>query len=307
MHINSNVTLNYNSTVGLITKLVKQYIDSGMLEERFRVFDAEPVEYGLGYSRATVLAATKQNDGSSKAEEHGAFPPKVMATFQDTIIGGQWAVTLDRRRLNECVGDAAAAQEYAAELTESLYQGWITEKNKGVAGAAGEVIAKSDASGITVTLTEDQEEKFASTILMTIKAKVEDLKEGVKGSDYGNSFIGDSEIAAHDIVIVMSNDLAALLDVYGFARVFAPEYLRENRVRRVTSNKIAADTVLITDARNISARDKYEEFVDIRNSDGTINYFYNKYQYISAAIANDEGTYNGQVAYPYYVIKKTEA
>ena len=307
MTINGTVSLAYNATVGLIAKLVKQYIGSGELADRFGVFTKDAVEYGKGFTIATVLGAKKQNDGSSKAEEHGAFPPKVMESFINKEFGGQYAVTLDPRRVNECVGDAAAAQAYAAELTESLYQGWYRDKNKAIAAEAKAIIDKKGtltAASVTVQLGTDVSE-FAADVLRNVKAKVEDLKEGITGTGYGNTFVADDEIASRDIVIVMSNDLAATLDVYGFAKAFSPEYLEENRVMRVTSNKIPANTVLITDARNIQVRDKFESVVDIMNSDGSTNIFYNKYQYIASAIA-DMGTYEGQVAFPFVVISTEE-
>lgn len=305
--INTSVSLAYNTTVGLLEKLVRLYIDSGKLNLRFSVFDAPEVRYGKGYEHATVLGAKKQNDGTGKAEEHGVFPAKVMDTFITDVTGGQYAVTLDPRRVNECVGDDTAAQQYAAELTESLYQGWYRDKNRAVADKAGELITKGKTLGayMAIPLVEGGDDAFAATVIATIKGKVENIKEGQKGSAYGNTFIGDDEIAADDVVIVMSNDFAAFLDVHGFARAFSAEYLNTSRVKRVTSAKIPDGTVLITDARNIQARPKYEEFVPIMNSDGSRNFFYNKYEWISVAVATG-GDYDGQIAYPYFLIEKTE-
>ena len=301
MNINKATSLEIASTVGMLEKLVAQYIDSGELESRFDVFDADKVEFGYGYETATVLAAEGKD---SKQEEHGAYTPKVMDTFRSTVFGKQYPVTIETQKLYECVGNSAALQRYAAELTESLYQGWIRDKNRAVGAEATKLIAKRASSGMQIELTTD--DAFAATVIATIKGKVEDIKEGLKGSEYGNTFIGDNEIAARDVVIVMGNDFAAFLDVHGFAKAFTPEYLNTSRVRRVTSNKIADGKVLITDARNLLVRDKYDELVTIQNSDGSRNMFYNKYQYIQAAICDDGGTYDGQVAFPFYVIEKSE-
>lgn len=308
--MNTALSLAYSETVGLLEKLVKQYIDGAQLEDRFGLFDRDGVEYGKGYEIATVLSAEKEGSGgSSKSEEHGTYRPKIMDIVMQDTVGDQYRVTLDKRRVAECVGDSAAAQQYAAELTESLMQGWLADKNKAVGKLANDIIGKREAlsAGMTVTLTDGEEDKFAQTVLATLKGKVEDLKEGVTGTSYGNSFIGEKEIAAHDVVVIMSNAFAAFLDVHGFARVLSPEYLQTSRVSRVTSSKIKDGTVLITDARNIQTRRKYEEFVTILNSDGSQNMFYNKYDYIGAAIINDGGTYDGQIGYPFYVIEKAEA
>lgn len=305
MNINTNYNLAFDATVGMIKKLVQTYIYGGELTSRFDIFDKDAVEYGQGFELSVLLAAAKQNDGSTKADEHGVYRPKGMSLVFDKVFGGQFAVTLDERRVNECVGNAAKAQEYAAELVETLYQGWIDEKNKGVAESLGELVTAGTASVVNVPLGEDVAE-FAQAILMNVKAKVEDLREGVTGASYGNTFVGDSRIAARDVVIVMSNTMAATLDVYGYAKVFSPEYVDTTGVRRITSSRIPEDTILITDARNVQVRRHFDKFVEIENSDGSRNFFYNKYEFVAPAIANG-GTYDGQIGFPYVVIKKQEA
>ena len=49
MNINSSVTLAIDSTVGMLAKLVRQYIESGELSERFAAFDKTEVEFGKGF------------------------------------------------------------------------------------------------------------------------------------------------------------------------------------------------------------------------------------------------------------------
>lgn len=302
MNLDTSYTLAYNSTVGMIAKLVQQYIDSGALSERFNAFDKPDIEYGNGFELDTMLAASAQ---ASKAAEHGAFPPKVQSLVCSTVVGKQYAVTLDEKRVRECIRDAQAQAEYAAELAESLYQGWYNDKNAAVAGELAKLIGKSTLSGTTVTRGTDVA-KFAEGMLTEIKTWVENIREGVKGTDYSNAFVGGDRIAARDVVIVTSNSLAAILDVYGYAKAFTPAYLETSNVRRITSNRIAENTVLVTDTRNVQVRRKYEKFVGpIQNSDGSENFFYNKEEFIAAAIVAG-GTYDGQVAYPFKVITTTE-
>lgn len=302
MEINANYTLAFDATVGMIAKLVRQYIESGELSERFAAFDKEAVDFGNGFEIDVVLSATG-ND--SKQAEHGTYAPTTMALTFTTKVGKQYAVTMQENKVRECVGDTGKQQEYAAQLTESLYQGWVNDKNAGVAAVCTELIGKSALSGVTVTLGADVS-AYAEDVIKEVKLAVEDIREGVAGTDYGNALVADKRIAARDVVVVMSNALAALLDVNGFAKAFSPEYLEARNITRITSNRIAENTVLITDARNIQVRRKYERMVGpIQNSDGSYNMFYNKEEYIAAAIASG-GTYNGQVAFPFKVITTTE-
>lgn len=299
--VNKSYELTYSDTVGLLSKLVSQYLRGSGLSSRFSALDKDAVRHGNGFEVDLVLAAKKQNDGSTKADEHGSYKPKVMAMTFNKTIGGQYAVTLDERRVLECVGDDAKLQEYAAELTESLYQGWYDDKNAGVASAAAEIIEKAELSQVEISLGEDVA-AFAQAVLMNVKAKVEDLREGITGTSFGNTFVGDQRVAARDIFLVMSNAMAATLDVYGYAKVFDAEYLQARNVTRITSNRIPENTVLITDTDNIQVRQKYEKFVDIENSDGTMNFFYNKYEYVEPAI-DATGSY---VGFPFVVVKSKE-
>lgn len=304
MYINSSPAITYDATVKLLTRYVKLYIESGNLSDRFAALDREEVRYGSGFDITTILAATKQA-GGTKAAEHGSYPPNAFTLRFTTKVGGQYAVTVDENRVQECVGDEAAIQEYAAELTESLYQGWYNDKNAAIAAEAAKIIAQSAKSNAQVTLGTDVHQ-YALDVLTAVKTAVEDIREGVTGTSYGNTVVGSSYIAADDVIIIMSNSLAALLDANGYSRAFSPEYLEMRNVVRITSNRIAENTVLVMDARNIQVRRHIDRFVGpLENSDGSRNYFYNKYDFIEAAVSTDTST-TGQVAFPFKVITKTE-
>ena len=301
MTVNTAYSLSYNQTVGLIEKLVRQFIEGANIKNRFSALDKDAVLYGNGFEIDLVLSAKKQTDLSTKAEEHKAYTPKVMAMTFNTKVGGQYAVTLDERRVAECVGNEDAARRYAAELTQSLYGGWFNDKNAAVAKAAADIAAKASTNKVEIQLGTDVAD-YAAQVLMNVKAKVEDLREGVSGTSFGNTFVAGDIVASDDIFIIMSNTMAATLDVYGYARVFGPDYVRTANVTRITSNRIPEDTVLITSSKNIQVRPKFERFVSIQNSDGSMNFFYNKEEYIEAAIESS-GEY---VGFPYFVIKKAE-
>lgn len=299
MYTNSSPTPQYVAAVQMIEKYIRQYFASGELQDRFQAFDKTAEPYGAGFDISVILAATKQ---TSKQAEHGSYPPNGFALRFATKTGGQYAVTLDPAKVNACVDSEAAAQEYAAMLTESLYQGWTRDKANAVATECGKIIAQSAKSGTKITLGADVE-AWALSMLTQIKAQVMNLREGIKGSDYGNKIVGSNEIAANDIVIVMSHNTAATLDAYGYAKVFTPDYVDVNNVTRITSNKIEDNTVLIIDAKNIQVRKKYEAFVGpLQNSDGSQNFFYNREEYIEAAVAQT----SNEVAFPFYVIKTQE-
>lgn len=300
MYTNKSATPAYITAVGMIEKYIRQYFESGELRDRFNAFDKEEVPFGTGFDITTVLAATKQN---SKAAEHGDYPANAFSLRFDTKTYGQYAVTLDPQKVNECIDSEERSAEYASLITESLYQGWTRDKNTAVAAECTKLIGKSTASGGTVELGTDVD-AWAIDLLTQIKSHVEDLREGVTGTSYGNSIVAANLIAARDIVIVMSNATAAALDTHGYAKVFGADYLDTANVTRITSNKIAENTVLITDARNIQVRRKFEKLVGpLENSDGSQNFFYNKEEYIEAAI----DTESGAVAFPFYVISTTEA
>lgn len=304
MYINSSPAITYDATVKLLTRYVRLFIESGNLSDRFAALDKEEVRYGSGFDITTILAATKQASGT-KAAEHGSYPPNAFTLRFVNKTGGQYAVTVDEIRVRECVGDEAKVQEYAAELVESLYQGWYNDKNAAVATEAGKIIAQASKSQETITLGTDVQQ-YALDVLAAIKTAVEDIREGITGTSYGNTIVGGSYIAADDVVIIMSNSMAAMLDANGFSRAFGADYLETRNVVRITSNRIADQTVLVTDARNIQVRRHIDKLVGpLENSDGSMNYFYNKYDFIEAAVSTETST-SGQVAFPFKVIKTTE-
>lgn len=298
MIINTNYTGTYAATVGAVAKLVRQYIESGELRDRFEAFDKDAVEFGDSFEVNLILAAEKQ---ASKAAEHGQYDPNALSLIFSTKVAGQYAVTINEQKIRECVGDAAKQAEYAAELTQSLYQGWTRDKNAAVAAAASALISGAGSKD-TVTKGDDTA-KYATDILTAIKTWVENLREGVTGTSYGNTNVGGEYVASRSVVIVMSNALAALLDTNGFAKTLSPEYMQTAGVVRITSNKIAENTVLVTDSRNIQVRRKYEKLVGpIENSDGSYNMFYNKEEFVETA-----KTSSGIVAFPYIVVTTEEA
>ena len=304
MYINSSAQIKFNETVGMLERYVKQYFESGELKSRWDVFEKEAVDYGKGFDVTTILAATKN---TTKQPEHGSYPPNTFNLRFANVTGAQYAVTVQVDKVRECVGDADAQARYAAELTESLYQGWIRDKRAAITAEVAKIIAQSSKSNASVTLGDDVG-AWATDMLTQIKTAVEDLREGLKGSKYGNTLVGGETIAANDVVIVMSNATAASLDAHGYAKSLTPEYLEAAGVSRVTSSSIEDNTVLITDVRNVQVRRKYEYMTDaIPNSDGSYNLFYNKYEFIEAAVDASGGTYNGQVAFPFKVITTTGA
>lgn len=302
MVINTEYTGEYDATVLAVAKLVRQFVESGRLKDRFSIFDKEEVTFGKGYEMSVVLAATDTaSSGTKTATEHGKYSPNGFSLiFSDTIVG-QFPITIEDARIKECVGDVTKQEEYAAELVQSMYQGWIKKKNKYVSDGANALIDGA-TNTVSVTLGTDTE-KYAVDVITQIKAKVEDIREGVTGTSYGNSVVGEEEIAATDVAIVMSNALGALLDTNGYAKAFNEQYLALGDVQRVTSNKIAEGKVLVTDARNIQVRRKYEKMVGpLQNADGSYNMIYNKEEYIEVAKTTD-----GVVAFPYVVITTTAA
>lgn len=303
MVINKNYTLQFNAALGMVSKLVAQYIESGELKDRFSAFDKTAVEYGKGFEIDVVLAASKYTPSAGeRAAEHGTYNPSAFSLVFDTVTGGQYPITIDPQKIRECVGDAAKQQEYAAALTESVYQGWTSDKNAAVAAEIDKLFGASAKSGAKVTLGADVD-AWAIDMLAAIKTWVENLREGVTGTSYGNTTVGAKTIAARDVVICMSNATAAALDAHGFAKVFGADYLESANVTRITSNRFDDNTIVVTDARNVQVRRKHDYMVGpVQNSDGSYNMFYNKSEYISAAIDA-----SGVVAFPFIVISTEES
>lgn len=299
MIINSNFTLTYGADVAAVAKLVNQYIESGELRDRFSIFDGEDVPFGVGYERSLIFAAKKQATPSNTIA-HGNFPPTGFSLIFSQKYSDQYAVTIDYRRIRECMHNEALLRAYAAELTESLYQGAVDDKNGYVYGAINTLLTSPTATA-TITLTAGQEEQYAIDMLTAIKSTVEDFREGVTGTSYGNTTVGASRLSASRVAIVMSNAFSAFLDSNGYAKVFTPEYLRASGVERVTTNRMADNTVLVTDGRNIQVHRINEELVRIPQPRGGENLFYNVDRYVEAAKVA-----SGAVAYPYKVLLTEE-
>lgn len=298
--VNAAPAAELESTYNALIKYVKQYIESGELRTRFDVFQREDVTEGGGIevniilSAAPVLATTGSGNISfTKAAEHGKYNPKVVTLFSTKRSKAQYAVTIDECRLRLCVGDEAKLREYAAELTESLYQGWTDDKNTYVYEALDTLYGAANVSGrgnkeLTIptdgTATEAQLQDYARRAISYIKSCVEDFAEGVTGESYGNEDIATWRIAARSVAIVMSNYTASVLDVYGYANAFNEEYLKTRDITRITTNRMPDFNILITDARNIILHRRCDNLVEIKNSDGSRNVFYNVDYFIDAAI-----------------------
>lgn len=307
MVINTGYNLEFNSTLKMIAKLVSQYLESGELRDRFAAFDKTAVEYGKGFEIDVVLAASKYSPSAGeRAPEHGEYKSTGFALTFNTVTGGQYPITIEKQKIRECVGDVGKQEAYAAELVESVYQGWTDDKNAAVATEIKKIFAAKGKSGATVALGTDMD-AWAVDMLTAIKKWTEDLREGVTGTSYGNTIVAEKRIASRDVVVCMSNATAAALDSHGFAKVFTPEYLEANNVSRITSNRFDDNVVVVMDARNVQVRRKYEEMVGpLPNSDGSYNMIYNKHEYIEAAIDGGAGATAGQVAFPFVVISTTE-
>lgn len=306
-YINTPPEAKLCETYNALVKYVKQYITGGNLRSKFDVFDREEVTLGGGIESNIILAATnlKTTASTPKAEEHALYTPKVFTLISTARKPAQYAVTVSKQKLAHCVGNREALEKYAAELVESLYQGWINDKN--VAVAAGIDKLSSTATALVEVPVGDGTQAYADALLTQIKAQVEDLREGVSGTSYGNPDVGDSLIAADNVVILMSNATAALLDTYGYSKAFNENYLNTAGVTRVTTSRIPENTVIITDSRNIILHKRWEELVDIQNSDGSYNFFYNVDYFVDVATGTSKASPDTEiVGYPIKVIKGTE-
>ena len=137
MTIDTSFTGAYDATVNSISKLVRMFIESGELRDRFGVFDKPEVPYGDAYEVSVILGAdNKVSSGNRTATEHGKYAINGEDLIFSTKTEGQYAVTFDEERVVACVNDVAKKEEYAAEIVQSLYQGWIRDKNAAVAAAA---------------------------------------------------------------------------------------------------------------------------------------------------------------------------
>lgn len=298
MTINGNVTLNYDSTVKAVYKLVRQYIESGELRDHFDAFDGDEIAYGNSYEMTVLLGGTKSSNPQN-SDAHGSFAPNGFQLSFSTTIDNRYQVTMTPDDIMACMTGESEYNEYAAKLTQTLYQGWIDDKNAAIYDAL-DTLMTSPASKVTVTLGTDVLQ-FARDMIATIKAKVNSFREGVTPSSYGNTTGGTARnIAARRIAIVMSHDLAATLDANGYAQAFNAQYLETADVVRIATNRLEGDSVLVTDVRNVQVHPRFEALTHIPNPDGGENIFYKKKMFVEAA---KTGT---QVAFPYVVIETTE-
>lgn len=307
-YINIAPTAELETTYNSLVKYVKQYITNGNLKSKFDVFEREAVEQGGGVETNIILATknVRATEGTERAPEHGTYTAKVVTIISTGRKPAQYPVTVDMDRLALCVNNEAALKRYAAELTESLYQGWTDDKNAGVATALNALITAVGENAVSVDIGGGGQ-AYADKLLTAMKATAEDLREGVLGQSYGNNDIGDSRIAADSIVMIMSNATAAMLDTYGFAKAFNDEYLKTNDVFRVTSNRIAENIIIITDSRNIILHKRNENLTEIANSDGSHNIFYNVNYFLDTATGTDSTTSTDYVGYPIKILKGVES
>ena len=300
MFINEDSTSKYVAAVNAVTKIVSHFIEGGELKDRFEAFDKPEVAFGDRYEMSVYLRADKAS--SAQPSEHAKYAPKGIDLIFSEVVGGCYPATISPEEIRECVGNAAKQEEVAARIIQTLYDGWTDDKNTAIAAAVQSIITDGTHT-VTVTRTAGQEEKYAIDLLTAAGTWAENIREGITGTMYGNSVVGDKPMPASGIAVVMSNATAKFLDGNGYAKVFNEGRLSMGDVIRVTSYRIPEGTILVTDVRNIQARPKYEELVsEIKNSDGSYNYFYNKYEFIETAMTTEK-----LIAFPYIVIKTEEA
>lgn len=298
--INTAPTAALGATYNALVKYVAQYIESGMLRSKFDWFLGEDVQFGGGVETNVVLSATA-NSTETRLEEHGTYTPTVMTVIVQDTLKNQYGVTVDYEKLQKCVGDEEKIRVFAAELTDSLYQGFIDDKNAAIMTALTTVQTGTKIKP-TVTIV-DSVEVYATNLLTAVKTNTANLKEGITGTSYGNTFVANKRIACARLAMIMSNETAAMLDTWGFARAFHDDYLKENGIERIATNRMAENTVLITDVRNIAFHKRRETFVDIENSDGSQNLFLNEWYFLGARYDSTKA-YN---AYPSVLITGVEA
>lgn len=295
----------YNS----VFKYAKQYIERGDLRSRFDAFQSEDAEYGKAIETTVVLAANGQDladkdpPQNNKYRENDYYAANVFTVVSTDSKAKQYPITVNDKKINEVVYNAESAQEYAASLIDSLYQGWINDKNNYIASAL-EAISKNASATQNIVIGSD-EKAYAKKLLVAVKVAVESFLEGVTGDSYGNTVIGQSRIAARNVVVVVSSATKALMDAYGLAETFHDDYLKTN-VEIITSSRIAENTIIVTDKRNIIFKKRFERLVDIPNSDGSYNWFLNVDYFIEIAGNGSASAGPLEIAFPVKVIKGTE-
>lgn len=291
---------------GKLFKIVEEIITSGNLKSRFDIFERDAVELGDGVETTIVLASDGQdysgNDpaNNNKYSEHAYYKANTINIVSTAKKPRQYAKTVKDSEIAKTVNSREKLIRLAEEYVASLYQGWIDDKNKYVAAALAELA--TNATTVNVPIGTDNK-TYALALLAQIRAVVADLEEGVTGMSYGNAEIGSKSIAAEQVVVVINPATKALLEVYGLADAFNRND-RDPSVTWLVSNKVAKNTAIITDSRNIVLRKRWDKLVEIPNSDGSINYFYNVDYFIDLQVTNSTSK---SPAFPVKVIKGTEA
>lgn len=290
---------------GKLFKIVEEIITSGNLKSRFDIFERDAIELGDGVETTIVLASDGQdysgNDPATnnKYSEHAYYKANTINIVSTAKKPRQYAKTVKDSEIAKTVNSREKLIRLAEEYISSLYQGWIDDKNKYVAAALAELA--TNATTVNVPIGTDNK-TYALALLAQIRAVVADLEEGVTGTSYGNNEIGTKSIAAEQVVVIINPATKALLEVYGLADAFNRDD-RNPSVTWLVSNKVAENTAIITDSRNIVLRKRWDKLVEIPNSDGSINYFYNVDYFIDLQVTNST---TKSPAFPVKVIKGTE-
>lgn len=291
---------------GKLFKIVEEIITSGNLKSRFDIFEREAVELGDGVETTIVLASDGQDysgddpaTNNNKYSEHAYYKANTINIVSTAKKPRQYAKTVKDSEIAKTVNSREKLIRLAEEYISSLYQGWIDDKNKYVAAALAELA--TNATTVNVPIGTDNK-TYALALLAQIRAVVADLEEGVTGTSYGNAEIGSKSISAEQVVVVINPATKALLEVYGLADAFNRND-RDPSVTWLVSNRVAENTAIITDSRNIVLRKRWDKLVEILNSDGSINYFYNVDYFIDLQVTNST---TKSPAFPVKVIKGTE-
>lgn len=297
-------TAEVSKWTGKLFKIVEEIITSGNLKSRFDIFERDAVELGDGVETTIVLASDGQDYSgdnpttNNKYSEHAYYKANTINIVSTAKKPRQYAKTVKDSEIAKTVNSREKLIRLAEEYIASLYQGWVDDKNKYVAAALAELA--THASAVNVPIGTDNK-AYALALLAQIRAVVADFEEGVTGASYGNAEIGNKSISAEQTVVIINPTTKALLEVYGLADAFNRNDRNPN-VTWLVSNKVAKDTAIITDSRNIVLRKRWDKLVEIPNSDGSVNYFYNVDYFIDLQVT--DSTANSP-AFPVKVIKGT--
>lgn len=299
--INTAPTISLDAEYKLLEKYVKTYIESGNLKTLYDWFESEGVDYGKGYE-VNIVFSQKKYVGSGRAPEHGTFNTATLEVIINEAVKGQYAITIDKRKLAKYLANGGTVQQYASELVESLMQGYIDDKNENMENVFLGIATNS--KDVIYTAPTDEKAR-ALKILQLLNQKLMEMKKNIKVSAYNTALVGvqDRKITTDKIAIVMTCEMASILDAYGFAQTITPEYMELNGIKRfevVDANVLGGtNKILVTDARNVALKPINAPFsVQIENSDGTTNEFLNVEYYCDYL-----GNATDGLAFPSYLIK----